>query len=860
MNVLCLLFLIVLIIISFRLLSAFKKLAKKEEEHFKQLEKRIAILQKNAYFGPQGTPEQTTDTKVQDVHPPMPSPEVIKPQESPLIQQETSPAAQADGIDVKPIQPHVPAPDRIDTPPVSTPAAPMTSNATTPSNTVSTPAKSNRKSTPTFMDGINNKLRQQTETIEGRTKQVLGKIWQWIVVGEEYRNGNVSKEYAVATTWLLRAAVLLIVFGISYFIKYSHDKNLLSPEIRLAVASFFALVLLASGCRLLHGKYRMIGIALSGCGFAGLYLCVYAAVGIYHLVPPLVGLGCMVVLTIAGVLLALRLDTLLLAVFALTGGYLAPILMSSGSHDLVGFFSYLLILTAGSLFIARYRSWTFLNILSFVAVWLLYYVSDPFQGANGYTAPTFHYLVGILFGFAFFLAFSIQSVIFNLFTSRKITLIEIIMTALNLILFLAPALEETLERYGREYAAGLTFLLAIFFLLQITLLRCSGMKDKILMLTLLVFSSGLVALTLPLILQRDYWSAAWSIQAIAMLYIACRAQSRGLAVLSYIVFLVAGIRLMAFDFAGAYFHSRMNFLDRIADFGSYTLALIGGYFTLKRYPLPLNPAPATSSPDSDSSDKPFMMKVLFWCGFIVSFILFFGECHHIHAAPFRFFGMTLVSSVYLVLLVGLVVLFHGTGKVANAVLAFVLLIFWTFTIYMFIDRFHADESLSAGFYILRIAEYVLLTGILLAVGRINLFHASPDRRVEKLFLVSALCFWFLYSSAELRTLSIEYGWKAGGKVAVSALWGFYAFLLLLYGIRKSHRTPRYIALALFAVTVIKIFILDLAQSAAIYRIGGCLAVGVILVASAWIYMKSGRVPVEKPAPTTNPDTPDTNKE
>jgi len=41
-------------------------------------------------------------------------------------------------------------------------------------------------------------------------------------------------EYAVATTWLIRAGIIAIVTCIGYFLKWSIDRNLLGPEARVA--------------------------------------------------------------------------------------------------------------------------------------------------------------------------------------------------------------------------------------------------------------------------------------------------------------------------------------------------------------------------------------------------------------------------------------------------------------------------------------------------------------------------------------------------------------------------------------------------------------------------------------------------
>jgi uncharacterized membrane protein len=61
-------------------------------------------------------------------------------------------------------------------------------------------------------------------------RDILRRIWSWIVVGEEHRTPGVSMEYAVATTWLIRAGIVIIVTCVGYFLQWSMDRNLLGPE------------------------------------------------------------------------------------------------------------------------------------------------------------------------------------------------------------------------------------------------------------------------------------------------------------------------------------------------------------------------------------------------------------------------------------------------------------------------------------------------------------------------------------------------------------------------------------------------------------------------------------------------------
>ena len=150
----------------------------------------------------------------------------------------------------------------------------------------------------------------------------------------------------------------------------------------------------------------------------------------------------------------------------------------------------------------------------------------------------------------------------------------------------------------------------------------SNQLIKSFLLTLLVFACGLISLTFPLLLNQDHLAVAWSAQAAAMLYIACRTRSVILLRLSYVVYMVAAVRLLGFDLSRGYWSHSVTFLTRLLNFGSYTAALAGGFFLLNRYGAELMPA-STGRHADDGSRTVYSRssKTMFWCAFAVSFLL-----------------------------------------------------------------------------------------------------------------------------------------------------------------------------------------------------------------------------------------------
>ncbi len=105
---------------------------------------------------------------------------------------------------------------------------------------------------------------------------------------------------------------------------------------------------------------------LQGGAVGVLYLTVFSAVKLYALIPPVLALVLMVaIVALAGILAVLQ-NARSLAVFGAIGGFLAPVLVSSGGGSHVMLFSYYALLNAGVLGTAWYKSWRELNLTGFL--------------------------------------------------------------------------------------------------------------------------------------------------------------------------------------------------------------------------------------------------------------------------------------------------------------------------------------------------------------------------------------------------------------------------------------------------------------------------------------------------------------
>jgi hypothetical protein len=180
-------------------------------------------------------------------------------------------------------------------------------------------------------------------------------------------------EGRIGAMWLARLGALLLVLGAGFFVKHAFDSEWIDARGRVALGVLAGVALLAWGVRLARdGAARVPGQSLAAAGLGVLHVSLYAAHARYGLAGPVAAIAAMAVVTATGVAIALRLDAWGLAALATVGGLLAPALLDAGADAGPARLAYLAILDGGVLVVASRRGWTGLALLAFAGTWALY--------------------------------------------------------------------------------------------------------------------------------------------------------------------------------------------------------------------------------------------------------------------------------------------------------------------------------------------------------------------------------------------------------------------------------------------------------------------------------------------------------
>lgn len=90
----------------------------------------------------------------------------------------------------------------------------------------------------------------------------------------------------------------------------------------------------------------------------------------------------------------------------------------------------------------------------------------------------------------------------------------------------------------------------------------------------------------------------------------------------------------------------------------------------------------------------------------------------------------------------------------------------------------------------------------------------------------------------LRELSAPGGSELGRQMSLSIAWASYALAVIGLGLRRRSATLRYVAIVIFALTIVKVFAIDLASLDRIYRVLSIIALGIALLATSYLYQRS----------------------
>ncbi len=333
-----------------------------------------------------------------------------------------------------------------------------------------------------------------------------------------------------ARAWLFggntvaRLGAVVLFIGLAFLARFAVDRGLVPPQLRLAGIGVVAIVLLVLGFRL---RERATGYALTlqGAGVAVLYLTLFAAMRLYGLMPASLVFALMVAVCALSAVLAVVQDARALAVLGAAGGFVAPILASTGQGDHVALFTYYAVLNLGILGIALKKNWQLLNRVGFVCTFgiatawgVLRYQPELYDTTQPF----------LLLFFALFVAVAVLYALRRAGHADPVSARARVDTAL---VFGTPlvsmGLQAALVR-GFEHGLAWSALGAsvVYLSLAAVLARWVLQTQRLLIECFLALGVIFFSLAIPFALDARWTAAFWAMEGAAVVWVGVRQQRR----------------------------------------------------------------------------------------------------------------------------------------------------------------------------------------------------------------------------------------------------------------------------------------------------------------------------------------------
>jgi uncharacterized membrane protein len=337
-------------------------------------------------------------------------------------------------------------------------------------------------------------------------------------------------EARIGSHWLNRIGIAAVLIGVSYFLKFAFDNNWIGPAGRIAIGLIAGIAVVLWSERFRNRGYRVFSYSLKAVGIGVLYLSLWASFQVYQLM-----------VTAATCTMALSQDAEILAVFAITGGFSTPLLLSTGENREIALFSYVVLLDLGILALVTFKPWRRMLLLGFVGTLLLYvgWYSEFYDRSQ--ITPT------LFFATLFFLIFAVAPLLM-LRQERGPGTMPLILALVNAGTYFLQAYAMIMDISHTEMAWFSLALAAVYLALNRLRSKISDAAgEHNLRLMHLALAVGLVTVAVPIRLESHWITIGWFVEAAALLWVGERIESDLLNVFALAALVLGVARLLLFD-------------------------------------------------------------------------------------------------------------------------------------------------------------------------------------------------------------------------------------------------------------------------------------------------------------------------
>ncbi|HSE18510.1 MAG TPA: DUF2339 domain-containing protein [Pyrinomonadaceae bacterium] len=376
-------------------------------------------------------------------------------------------------------------------------------------------------------------------------------------------------ESMIGRRWVGWVAILLILFATAFFLKYAFDNRWIGELGRVSIGIAFGIAMAAGGFRYHQRGWRIFSQILMAGGIVLLYLSTYAAFGYYHLVGQKTAFAFLAILIAEAAAIALVYNAPAIAIMALIGGLLTPVLLHSDRDQYRSFFTYLVVLDAGAL--ALLKHWRGLSSIAYFGTQLLFWI--------WYDENYHHQKRGavLVFQAAIFLLFLLAHLARELIRRDSATLEDALLLLVNPFVFFATTY-HLLNPTHHDWMGAFAIVMALLYAGIAKILLTYGAKTLRDILLLIAIALTFVTLAIPIQLRSNWITIAWAVEGVAILWAGLEIQSIRLRAHAFALFALAFCKFLFWDTPYGYrpaFTPVFNryFLSSLAVIGCYLAAV-----------------------------------------------------------------------------------------------------------------------------------------------------------------------------------------------------------------------------------------------------------------------------------------------
>jgi hypothetical protein len=687
---------------------------------------------------------------------------------------------------------------------------------------------------------------------------------------ESFKEKNPDLEKFIGENLINKIGVLILVLGISYFVKYSIDKGWISEPARVGIGILSGALVLG-----IAHKLRQKYAAFSSVFVAGAIAIFYFTIGIafhdYKLFGQTTAFIIMVLITAFSGFISLSYNRKELAILSLIGGFAVPFMVSTGQGNYVVLFTYILILDLGILLMAYFKKWNTITVLSYLFTVVLY-GAWLFGDIN---EPKPHYLGALVFAFLFYTLFILIVIINNLRTKGTFTTIELTILASNTFLFYASGM-VILNLYHPELKGLFTTILGFLNFAYAWFLYKKFGLDKIAVYLLIGLTLTFITLAIPVQFRGNYITLFWSAEAVLLLWLSQKSKIISYRFGSVIVSFLMLISLLMDWLVYSYTETVslpivFNKLCLTGIFAVLSLAAIR--YLLKNETENVKQFGITFNPIA-------YKKTIGIIGVIVAYFVGFFEVsfqaeRHIYSIDSAFsltvFYHLLFSGIVFYFLCKTKTAFNYKIAIGIGLINIVLFTLW-FSNYAFYEH---EQYIRTGIY-QRIAYvlHFLCLGIVSYFGY-QIYKINKEKIVFDFFksksmywIVAVFIVFMASKELQLHSMILSNSPVTGQDIVNNnptdieqinyestsykiiqdtrnqvtrtgfpILWGILAFAFLIIGIKKQNKLLRIIALALLGLTIVKLFVYDIQNASETGKIIAFILLGILILIISFVYQK-----------------------